>query len=125
MLHCFAPSAMSRCVEALTANGAPVNAIHRCYTREHEGDVDIKVSWHETPLNAAINTKEWKFKRRMEDKKWSRQEYENLCQRDDNVVEILKGAGGKLASKEVWRSPIHFPLSRLGGGRMRQALRDS
>jgi hypothetical protein len=44
LLYRFASRAITRCVETLIANGAPVNAIRRRYTQEYEGDVDIKVS---------------------------------------------------------------------------------
>jgi hypothetical protein len=89
-----------------------------------EGETEMKCFWYETPLNAAMNKKAWRLRRMMEDRRWSVQEYEDLCRRDDAVITILKREGGELAAKEVVKTPFDFDSNSLGRGRMRRALRE-
>jgi ankyrin repeat protein len=108
ILHRFASAGMPHCVESLACHGAPINALQQKYTRRHEGGVQFKMSWDETPLDAAMRAKD-SWRESMErHRQYSKQEDEAFMQYHEAVVTILRRAGGVLAPKEVVRKPFVF-----------------
>ncbi|KAF2184801.1 ankyrin [Zopfia rhizophila CBS 207.26] len=106
LLHDFAIAVMPRCVRGLVANGAPVNARLYRGVRKSSTDVLKEESGHETPLDLIVNEKRELLRNlRRRPSERSLEESEDLCQRMDTVIAILKSAGGISASHETKEEP--------------------
>jgi ankyrin repeat protein len=124
LLHRFASNAMLHCVQILVRHDAPINALKQRHTQEREGDFDFKLSWYETPLDAALRTKEDWMRDMETTRKHSKQHYEEFFQGHEAVITVLQQAGGVSASKEVVRKPFIFDRSRYGNGEYGRVFRE-
>lgn len=108
LLHDYSWHSMPHCVSALIENGASVNALKYTYVQRGEGDTDFKLSWYETPLDKILDTKEAKFREMSSESSFTLEENEDMCERMDRVIALLKNAGGISKSGDVKRKPFVF-----------------
>jgi ankyrin repeat protein len=125
LLHKYAACGMQHCIEALIANGAPVNASKYEYMRETQEETLFKVFWQETPLDVALVEKERRLRDLKRDSQYTLKKIEERCRKIDVVIEILEKAGGLQKAGEKQKQPLMFDFEDYGGSRYKNYLRDA
>jgi ankyrin repeat protein len=124
LLHQFASSGMPHCVQALLANDAPLNALEYNYRRDHDQGKDVKLSWFETPLDAAFVARERKVQEMQRESVHTLEENEDILTKIDRVILILQEAGGICTRHKVKSEPFLFDQSKFGRRGFVKALRE-
>lgn len=95
ILHRYSRFGMLQSVRALITHGANVNAAHHCYRTERINGVRYKVSWCDTPLDEALDSKNYHEQEMEKSQRYSRQQYRALVHSNGATVKALREAGGK------------------------------
>lgn len=100
LLHRCASNSMRLSVKTLLRYGANVNAIATKHKYRKRGNEQVRLSWGETPLDEAMNFKEYLQKVMERDRRYTIPEYEDLCQRINAIIDSITENGGKRASRD-------------------------
>jgi serine/threonine protein kinase/ankyrin repeat protein len=104
LLWLYARDCMGVCVEALLRHGADVN-IAGIEFQERDGDDDgrgrVVDAWYETPLDAVVEMKNQMIKEMEVHRNYGVREFETICQRWDDLINMLRDAGGIHSSADV------------------------
>jgi ankyrin repeat protein len=106
LLHHYSRNGMPQCVQALLSNGAHVNALEYRYRQERDGNEYVRVSWYETPLDAAQVTRDRKVKDILRGSIHTLEANEDILRKLDAVITKLKAAGGLCKRDIVTREPL-------------------
>lgn len=124
LLHKLASRSMRHSVQALIRAGADVNCISRMYQCRREDvdgtKIDVKIEWQETPLAAAVGAQRFVERQMRDTKRYSLDQYDDLCARSSAVVKAVTDAGGVQCPRNETRKPFHQSL--LPEGIMRRRL---
>jgi ankyrin repeat protein len=94
LLHHYSRNGLPHCVKALLSNSAPVNAIERRYRTERDGSMDVRLTWYETPLDAAQITRDRKVKDMQRGSIHTLEQNEDILSKLNAVIDALQAAGG-------------------------------
>ncbi|KAI0199971.1 ankyrin repeat-containing domain protein [Astrocystis sublimbata] len=106
LLNFCASRSMRLTVNTLLQHGAVVDSIATHYTKRSSSNGRIKITWKESPLDAAINCKRSLERKMRDDRMYTIPDYEDLCQRIDAIIASIIEAGGKKAPADVIESTI-------------------
>ncbi|KAF1984414.1 hypothetical protein K402DRAFT_395763 [Aulographum hederae CBS 113979] len=110
---------MWRCVQGLISNGASVEALRYNSKKEFEGaarEREIKVSWNETPLDSAIDSRNRRIKKMEGNSIFTLEDNEGWLRRMDSIFLILKQAGAVSVAHKVERREFIFDAAKYGKG---------
>jgi hypothetical protein len=116
---------MPHCVRALLSNDVLVNPPEYRYRRDHEGDMDVKISWYETPLDSTIVARDRKVKEMQRESVHTLDENEDILRKLNAVIVTIQDAGGICKRHTVKSEPFVYDLEKYGKRGFVRALRES
>jgi ankyrin repeat protein len=123
VLHRFAAEGMVLCVEALLANGVPVNPVEYCSRRDSEGKNQFRLSWFETPLDVAWSMKDKIIKNMRGRSRFTLRENKEFLAKAEKIITMLTDAGGARKANEITKKPFVLDKEKYGERGLIQALR--